>query len=212
MGKEWLMSISLKLIDSVAHIEKKILRAIVDEANKGFLKSVVKSKEPIKVIVRSALEASPEISSLNGGTLRADFGIPIGKDVTTPIVSAIAESITFMTQKFSVKGKSISGGVTIGIQPSSFVNLLGLGITETENVGNIPWLQWLLTAGDSIIIADFGVDYGPYGRSGMARMTVSRRPFKVDSAFSGTPENNFITKALTPRAGDIEKAIIRSLS
>ena len=105
-----------------------------------------------------------------------------------------------------------SGGVTIGIQPSSFVNLLGLGITETENVGNIPWLQWLLTAGDSIIIADFGVDYGPYGRSGMARMTVSRRPFKVDSAFSGTPENNFITKALTPRAGDIEKAIIRSLS
>ena len=127
------MSISLNLIDTVAHIEKKILRAIVDEANKGFLKSVVKSNEPLKVIVRSALEASPELSSLNGATLRADFGIPIGKDVTTPIVSAIAESITFMTQKFSVKGKNISGGVTIGIQPSSFVNLLGLGITETEN-------------------------------------------------------------------------------
>ena len=206
------MSISLKLIDPIALIEKKMLKAIVDEANKSFLRSVTKAKEPIKVIVRNALETCPEISSLNGGTLRADFGIPIGKDVTTPIVSAIAESVTFMTQKFSAKARSISGGVTIGIQPSSFVNLIGLGITETENVGNIPWLQWLLTAGDSIIIADFGVDYGPYGRSGMARMTVSRRPFKVDSSFSGTPDNNFITKALTPRAGDIEKAIIRSLS
>lgn len=30
------MSISFKLIDSVANIEKKMLRAIVDEANKGF--------------------------------------------------------------------------------------------------------------------------------------------------------------------------------
>jgi len=206
------MSISLKLIDSVAHIEKKMLRAIVGEANKGFLKSILKAKEPIKVIIRSALESSPEISSLNGGTLRADFGIPVGKDVTTPIVTSIAESITFTTQKFSLRGNSISGGVTIGIQPDSFVNLLGLGNTELEKGGSIPWLQWLLTSGDSIIIADFGVDYGLKGRSGMASMTVKRRPFKVDSSFSGTATDNFITRALTPRAGQIEKAIIRSLS
>ena len=100
------MSISLKLIDPIALIEKKMLKAIVDEANKSFLRSVTKAKEPIKVIVRNALETCPEISSLNGGTLRADFGIPIGKDVTTPIVSAIAESVTFMTQKFSAKARS----------------------------------------------------------------------------------------------------------
>ena len=206
------MSISFKLIDSVANIEKKMLRAIVDEANKGFLKSIVKAKEPIKVIVRSALEASPEISSLNGGTLRADFGIPIGKDVTTAIVTSVAESITFMTQKFSLKGRNISGGVTIGIQPTSFVNLLGLGNTELEKGGSIPWLQRLLTSGDSIIIADFGIDYGPKGRSGMGSMTVKQRPFKVDSSFSGTATDNFITRALAPKAAQIEKAIIRSLS
>ena len=206
------MGISLKLIDSVAQIEKKILVALVSEANLTFTKSITKAIEPIKVIVRSALESSSEISSLNGGTLRADFGIPIGKDVTAPIVHAIVESVTFSTQKFSVAGKKITGGVTVAIQPSSFVNLSGLGITETENVGGIPWLDWLLNLGDSIIIADFGVDYGPYGRSGMARMTVSRRPFKVDTAFSGTPENNFITRALESKASDIERVIIRSLS
>jgi hypothetical protein len=212
LGKEWIMGISLKLIDSVAQIEKKILVALVSEANLTFTKSITKAIEPIKVIVRSALESSSEISSLNGGTLRADFGIPIGKDVTAPIVHAIVESVTFSTQKFSVAGKKITGGVTVAIQPSSFVNLSGLGITETENVGGIPWLDWLLNLGDSIIIADFGVDYGPYGRSGMARMTVSRRPFKVDTAFSGTPENNFITRALESKASDIERVIIRSLS
>lgn len=206
------MSISLKLTDSMADIEKRILRAIIDEANKGFLKSVVRALEPIKVIVRSALESSPEISSLNGGALRADFGIPTGKDATTAIVNSIAESVTFTTEKFSARGNSISGGVTIGIQPTSFVNLLGLGKTELEKGGSIPWLQWLLTAGDSIIIADFGVDYGPKGRSGMGSMTVKRRPFKVNSSFSGTSTDNFITRALAPKAAQIEKAIIRSLS
>ncbi len=206
------MSISLKLIDPIALIEKKMLKAIVDEANKSFLRSVTKAKEPIKVIVRNALETCPEISSLNGGTLRADFGIPTGKDATTAIVNSIAESVTFTTQKFSARGNSISGGVTIGIQPTSFVNLLGLGKTELEKGGSIPWLQWLLTAGDSIIIADFGVDYGPKGRSGMGSMTVKRRPFKVNSSFSGTSTDNFITRALAPKAAQIEKAIIRSLS
>mgnify|MGYP003112145527 CR=1 FL=1 len=206
------MSISIRLTETVGQIEKKILRAIVDEANATFLKSVSKALEPVRVIVRNAIEASAEIASLNSGTLRADFGIPTGQDATTEIVNSIANSVTFMTQKFSLKGNSIAGGVTVGIQPTSFVNLLGLGVTETENVGGIPWLQWLLTAGDSIIIADFGVDYGPYGRSGMARMTVSRRPFKVDTAFSGTADNNFITRALAPKGPEIEKAIIRSLS
>ena len=212
MGKEWIMSISIKLTETVGNIEKKILIAIVNEANKDFLKSVTRAKEPIKVIIRSALESSPEISSINGGKLRADFGIPIGKDVTTPIVNAIANSISFTSQKFSIKGKNISGGVTIGIQPTTFVNLLSLGDTELEKGGSIPWLQWLLTSGDSIIIADFGVDYGPHGRSGMAKMTVKRRPFKVDSAFSGTSQDNFITRALEPRSGEIQSAIIRSLS
>ena len=212
MGKEWIMSLSIRLTETTANIEKKILRALVGEANSGFLKSVTRAKEPIKVIVRNALQSCPEISSIDGGKLRADFGIPVGEDATTPIVNAIADSISFIAQKFSIKGKNISGGVTIGIQPSSFVNLLNLGRTETERGGSIPWLQWLLTAGDSIIIADFGVEYGPYGRSGMGAMRVKRRPFKVNSAFSGTATDNFITRALEPRAGEIQRAIVRSLS
>ena len=137
------MSLSIRLTETTANIEKKILRALVDEANSGFLKSVTRAKEPIKVIVRNALQSCPEISSIDGGKLRADFGIPAGEDATTPIVNAIADSVSFMSQKFSIKGKNISGGVTVGIQPTTFVNLLNLGRTEIERGGSIPWLQWL---------------------------------------------------------------------
>ena len=86
-----------------------------------------------------------------------------------------------------------------------------MGTTDLEKGGSLPWLDWLINLGDSVIIADFGVTYGPFGRSGQARMSVKKRPFKVDTAFSGTPEDNFITRALDKRASEIESAIRRSL-
>ena len=205
------MTISLKLIDNIKIIEKKVLKAIVDEANASLFKSIDKSIAPIKVIVRNSLESCPEISSLNGGTLRADFGIPGGKDVTTSIVRAISNSVFISKKKFSAVGNNISGGITIGVQPTDYANLSGLGTTDLEKGGSLPWLDWLINLGDSVIIADFGVTYGPFGRSGQARMSVKKRPFKVDTAFSGTPEDNFITRALDKRASEIESAIRRSL-
>tara|TARA_R110002167_G_scaffold86942_6_gene235215 strand:- start:6760 stop:7377 length:618 start_codon:yes stop_codon:yes gene_type:complete len=205
------MTISLKLTDSIKSIEKKVFKAIVEEANTSLFKSTAKIIEPIKMIVINALESSPEISSLNNGTLRADFGIPAGKDVTTPIVRSIANSVFISKTKFSVSGNKISGGITIGVQPISYANLSGLGITPLEKGGSLPWLDWLINLGDSIIISDFGVDYGPFGRSGQARMSVKSRPFKVDSNFSGTPEDNFITRSLDKRASEIASIIKRSL-
>ena len=59
------MSISFKLIDSVANIEKKMLRAIVDEANKGFLKSIVKAKEEFL----GALSTSKKNELLEAGVI-----------------------------------------------------------------------------------------------------------------------------------------------
>jgi hypothetical protein len=66
--------------------------------------------------------------------------------------------------------------------------------------------------GDSIIINEYSVNYGtfPTSRTGMAIM----KPigvFKVDSAFSGTAENNFITRALDKYEGRISEIIGQNL-
>ena len=75
--------------------------------------------------------------------------------------------------------------------------------------GSLPWLQWLLLEGDSIIIANFGVEYSneAQGRAGPARMTRQARPFRVNPKFSGTKDDNFITRSLSGRILEIEKAI-----
>jgi hypothetical protein len=74
--------------------------------------------------------------------------------------------------------------------------------------GSLPWLEWLLTLGDTIIIGSFGVEYGPHGRTGKAHMTKRARPFKVNSSFSGTIDNNFITRAVATVSQDIKNIII----
>ena len=207
------MAANIKLTQSVAQIEKEIMQALIKEVNYVFRNSMGKMLSPIRRIVSSAIESSPVISSLNGGVLRADFGIPKGKDVTSAIVASVANSTVISMKRFTVSGKKIKGGLLVYVQPSSFANLLSLSVGEviTEKATRLPWLEWLLTLGDQVIIADFGVEYGSSGRSGQGHMTSQARPFKVNTSFSGTTGNNFITRALDSHVSEIAKVIERSV-
>ena len=98
------------------------------------------------------------------------------------------------------------------MQPTNFINLLGLGEAQQPvRGGSLPWLRWLLTAGDSIIIRNFGVEFGPFGRTGEARMVPDFAPYKVDSSFSGTPEDNFISRAVSRVGNQIENEMKKAL-
>ena len=44
-----------------------------------------------------------------------------------------------------------------------------------------------------MIIANFGVEYGSHGRTGGGHMVPNSVPFKVNSQYAGTIDNNFIT-------------------
>ena len=79
--------------------------------------------------------------------------------------------------------------------------------------GSIPWLSWLLTAGDAIIIGDFGVDYEVgTGRTGGATMSREEKPFKVDPMYSGDEQDNFITRAIEPTLREISAIVKKELS
>ncbi len=186
---------SITIIESDSEFKSRVTKAIAEEANKKIPKSVPRIRSQVEPIISAALLASPEILSLQGGILRAEFGLE--KDPSSEIVDAIISSLK--VQYVPVSSKNLSGGLRIVMQPSSFENLLSLGIAQQPiEGGSIPWLEWLLTLGDSIIIADFGVQFGAYpkSRTGDARMSQKFAPYKVNSAFSGTKDNNFITRAV----------------
>lgn len=200
--------LSIDLLDSNAEIQNKIYAALAKELNLYLVQKSPKVIGAIKPVIEGALYGCPEIQSLKNGRLRADFGLT--SDPTGPIVSSILSTLNIKTEKVS---KSLKGGFTLTMQPNDYTNILSLSASEQViQGGSIPWLKWLLTLGDSIIIANFGVEYGPFGRSGMARMTEKQRPFKVNSAFSGTNNDNFITRALLARKQEIENTIIKVLT
>lgn len=202
----------LTIVDSVAKIEKEILKAYEAEVKLLFRKSVYKIQADIINLMIEALYQSPEILSLQSGKLKADFGLDF--DPTEVIIYAIANSTTVQLNNFKFGGSTAENVLTINIQPEDFRNVLNLREASilTEKGSALPWLEWLLTAGDSIIITNYHVSYvpNPSSRSGSAIM-IPKGVFKVDSSFSGTIQNNFITRAIDSHQEQIIEIVGRNL-
>jgi hypothetical protein len=74
--------------------------------------------------------------------------------------------------------------------------------------GDLHWLDWLLNRGDQIIVV--GYEYNPQtglGRSKLGNMKTGGS-FRVPPEFSGTQENNFVTRALIGASQEKEIAKI----
>ena len=208
--------VNIKLIESEKEIRGKINKALARELDNKLKKIKSSILSRLKPIIANALFSSPEIISLQSGVLRFDFGLTA--DPGPQIVSAVVDSLELIVERSTSNSNGITGGFTIRLQPTNYANLLSLPVAmqALEIEARIPWLEWLLTAGDTILIAQFGVEYGAgLGRSGGARMVpLSQAPFgpyKVNSAFSGTINNNFITRALSGVSGQMKKVIAGAL-
>ena len=200
---------SIKILDSIKSIEKKVNKAIAQEANKKIKKNSGAIQDRARAFAVSSLIAQPEIASLAGGELAGAFGIQVQTSVSaiSAITSSFAQSIYSEVKQFS---NDLKGGIFIYFQPDNFTNLLNLPQGHTIYAkGDLHWLQWLLERGDEIIVA--GYDYEAStgrGRSGLGFMDKGGA-FRVPPQFSGTKDDNFISRALIGKAQ--EQAISKIL-
>ena len=202
--------ISVVIKDSDRIITTKINKTLASMFNQTLSTQANTIKSELRVLIRGTLMSSREIFSLSGGVLKLDFGLT--SDPSAQIVDSIVNSLDINITKVTGSSAGIRGGITITLQPTDYSNLLSLPIArQTIEGGSLPWLEWLLTLGDAIIIADFGVKYeAGTGRTGGAHMTRKKRPFKVNTAFSGTAENNFISRAINSIEPQIMQTIIKA--
>ena len=203
--------ITLKLLDSVAEIEKKINEAIANLANQELSNKKVEILQKCQNLINGWVLSQPEIISLNSSSpdsLAGQFGLLPGQaiSVTSSIVSAVKDSISVKIAKFNNK---LQGGITVEFQPSNFLNILNIPQGHTLiNGGDLHWMDWLLKRGDSIIIVNYQYDpKSGVGRSGLGHM-IGGGAFRVPPQFSGTEKNNFITRALVGPTQELEIAAI----
>jgi len=187
------------------------MKAFLDLINQKVSKNRRKIPAVLNPIIFDAVYNCPEMDSVRSGKLKYDFGLDF--DPTERIASAVARSIKPTIGKFKYISGKIVGNIQVDVQPKDFLNLLALpsAIVVTEKGDELPWLDWLLTYGDTIITGNFGVKYTNAGRSGGAVMVKGFSAFRVDPSFSGTEDDNFISRALNSKIPQLESALWQNI-
>lgn len=198
--------ITLKLVDPFSKIEKDIKKGLVIELNSLLDKNRDRATKRLKTNIAYWVSVQPEMESLKASSvpysLNSVFGINSNADaIVQTIANSVANSIKI---DFTRIDKNFKGGITFNVQPESFQNLLGLqsGHVITENGSDLHWLNWLLTAGDSVVVAGYQYDASGTGRSGVGSMA-GGGSFRVPPQFSGTISDNFVSRAFVGKQREI---------
>lgn len=194
------MSITIRLLESAGTIEANINTAISSVINNRISSNIQKITKNTKDYISSVIVSAPEVvalSSSDPSSLAGQFGFNISaSSIISAIVSSIINStqVQFIPYNSRLKG----GGLNIFCQPSNFVNLLALPQGHTVYTGgDLHWLNWMLTKGDTIIIVNYS--YNPQtgiGRSKLGNMKQGGS-FRVPPQYSGNITDNFVTRALS---------------
>jgi hypothetical protein len=202
------MSISIKILENDREIERRILQAAAIDINKTIQKNTVKAKMLLRRLIPTWIRVQPEIASLlaegDSLSLNAQFGLVGGQGVR--VLDDIAEAVIQATDVKILKvDNKLRGGLNIEIQPTDFNNI----ISSASSIINYPFarlnfLEWLMLKGDTTIVV--GYKYEPKSDSGRSEggIMVRQGAWRVPPQFSGTAENNFITRAFIGREKALE--------
>lgn len=209
------LSIKLQVDATTKQIGNDIVKHLVGEVREYFDDSISKIKDAIVQIITDAITNSPEYISLVNGQLKAEFGLPDSENRVNALLDFWQNTYIEFSNVVATGGK-LKGKFTLNMIKSDFSDAINLpeAIFTTEKGTDLNWLQWLLLFGDTTIIKDYEVELGanPRSRTGLAVMKKTLRgKWRVPSEFSGTINNNWITRSIDSVSAEIENLIQSSL-
>jgi hypothetical protein len=219
MAKASSISMSFKIVESDAEIKRRVFKAIREEMNIILPKLVKGIRDDVgDRIIKQVFRNSDEYSALVNGPLDAHFGMTQHQAVNflDAILNTLADSVQVEFKRVSVRAGGFSGGLKIFAIKSDFSDILALQEAHvvTNKGFDLPWLEWLLIEGDSIIISDYKIQFGNFirSRSGSAIMlSDTSSSWRVPPGVSGTINNNWLTRMISRSIGFLEKAITASV-
>jgi len=195
------MRLEMKLLESNSDIENMILSSIRDTIDQAFNKSLKNLQQSIPKEIYKVIVSEPEYGSLVGGVLQYELGIPDAAQKVNNIVNIWTSNFYVEISPVTISGSKIIGGFSINMIKDSYEDVLGSEnafVVDDAKSLRLPWLEWLLLYGGKIIVRNYEVQVGssPYSRTGLAIMKPSKKNWRVPAEFSGTRENNWVTRAL----------------
>ncbi len=206
------MRVSLKILENNATIHKHILNALKKGLESAMKRSVGSVSIEVKNVVKQAIISSPEYRELVGGELQAELGVPESSSRLEQILDIWLASLNVSRKPVRISGSSLSGGFSLFMIREDWSDVLGTSAAQYTTLKGkiIPWLEWLLLAGDQTIITDYTfsatVPAGYYSRTGGGVMLdAPQRRWHVPRQYSGTALDNFVTRALLGVGEEVQK-------
>lgn len=211
------MKFSLKLLESSKEIQDKILEAMLPEIKKIMNDGIKHIKNNLSSIVELAIKDSPEYDSLISGKLKYEFGIADSNIKLSSLLTAWTSNIIYNYQQPMIRNGKIKSSFSANMIRVDFSDVLYAdfsSVVDIERGYTLPWLEWLLLEGNRTIIKNYEVIFGPsrFSRTGLAIMSPSSRSWKVPSEFSGTMDDNWITRAIDRAEPSIQKLLDEAFS
>ena len=212
----------IEITTSPSEFKKMVMQAIADHINSIAIKIAADVTKTIKPLVYDAVHDCHEMQALRSSDLRAAMGLnpPQARDVSKQIAESVSSSLIVESGK--VTPKNLSTMISIYVQPAGLDNVLSVGgstVNYTSTEGKqvtIPWLDWLLTEGDRILVSGFSLELGQgLGRSWGGRMIEAPTgSWRIEPQYAGTLTDNFVTRALAEKKLEsaISKEIMKSVN
>lgn len=206
--------ITLDVLETDSSFFKAVCVAICDELNIKLPPLIKTIQSDISSNIGKVFKNTDEYSLLTTDEqIIGDTGLTHGreKQILETIINRIANSITVNYEKLVFSGVNLNGGFNIGILLSDYSDILSLEEARFISKNGVnEWLKWILLSGSEIVINDYRVEYGRFGRSGKAHMVLSG-VWSVDSRIQGTQNDNWLTRALFNNKSMVEEIILNAV-
>jgi hypothetical protein len=211
-----------ELIHNNKRIQKDMYRALAHQMNDIFGTARATVEDAIATKIKQVFINTSVYDALINGPLDAHFGIPQGQALgkLDEIINTIATSILVEHKPIRSRSNEFTGGYIVNIVKSNYEDILLLpGAHVVNSFGPegdelLPWLAWLLLAGNQILVYDYRIQFGNFkkSRSGDAIMVPDEAGgWSVPPAYSGTVRNNWLTRAMKDNAAFIENIIVGAI-
>jgi hypothetical protein len=206
------------ITDTPEKFRAAVLQGIAAQLNKALKKSFKSIKSEVSAKLGRIFQFSPVYSALISGELGPLLGLP-DTEARSRVDEIIAAIVLFMEYELiplKVHGNNITGGVEVRLLQADFADILSLPAASIKDKDGreIPWLEWLLVRGDSIIIGGYRVDFGPHpkSRSGDAIMVRDDSVgWRVPPEYSGVINDNWLTRAIDNGFTIIRSILLRAI-
>jgi hypothetical protein len=212
------MELTLEIKENEQELIEFIMSQFKEHINYALQGALTSIQNRLAENIRTSLMSSPTISSLLNGELKQAFGLVTPSQIIDNIVNSIINSMEIKQEDVQTVGtRIVGGGYTINISKSDFSDVLSIPNAEIITANNIvvPWLNWLLFAGDSPVVIGYVLQVdskSPNSRTGAIMVKKPGASWSVPAEFAGVAADNFITRALLPLEATIGEIIQEEVS